>query len=395
MRTFRTFGIVFLTWVLWLLVSQYFFCNRYSFPDPVAFEGSEIFNPYDSLNPAHWVKGNFHAHAHAWNGITNGHGTAEDIHAAYDSLQYGVHCVSNYHQIDTTHSTSLATYLPAYEHGYNTRKTHQLVLGSTGVQWIDYLFPQTVHNKQHVLDQLKQWGTVTILNHPGLRTGYTDEDMAQLENYDCMEVLNPSVTSTNAWDAALSAGKRVFIVGDDDIHNVLTKERLGTMCTFVNLPKKSGQNVLEALRTGKSYGVKIGKEQDLTDMPYLKKLTVNVDSVFVEMSHPANEIYVTGQEGKTLSKKHGADQIRFRISTDDHYARTTFHYTNGTSIYLNPVFFTSPSGYQPGVPVIHHQETLLYRTVGILILGTWMALIWRLTAGNRPQRFRLRRLVFR
>jgi hypothetical protein len=187
----------------------------------------------------------------------------------------------------------------------------------------------------------------------------------------------------------------VFIVGDDDIHDVLNKERLGTMCTFVNLPKKSGQAVLEALRSGKSYGVKIGKEQDLSDMPYLKKLTVNADSIIVEMSHPANEILVTGQGGKTISIAQATGQIKFRLSKNDHYARTTFHYANGTSVYLNPVFFVPTSGYQRGVPVIHRQETLLYRTVGIMILGTWLALIRRLTAGNRPKRFRVRRLVFR
>ena len=69
----------------------------------------------------HWVKCNFHAHARSWNGITNGHGTAIMINSAYKSLKYGVHCVSNYQNIDTTGCMG-KSYISAYEHGYNINK---------------------------------------------------------------------------------------------------------------------------------------------------------------------------------------------------------------------------------------------------------------------------------
>jgi hypothetical protein len=59
-----------------------------------------------------------------------------------------------------------ANYLPTYEHGYNIRKTHQLVLGSSEVPSLDYLFPQTSHNKQHVLSHLAGSDNMLILNHP-------------------------------------------------------------------------------------------------------------------------------------------------------------------------------------------------------------------------------------
>ncbi|PSL22957.1 hypothetical protein [Dyadobacter jiangsuensis] len=394
MKILRIFLLAFCSWVLWLLVSQFLFCPRYQFNDPIPFEGPALYNPYDSISSSPWVKCNFHAHAHAWEGVTNGHGTASDIHNAYKALHYGVYCVSNYHHIDTTHSTH-ANYLPAYEHGYNIRKTHQLVLGSTEVQWLDYLFPQTAHNKQHVLSHLSGTDNVLILNHPALKNGYTAEDLAQLANYDCMEVLNPSVTSTAQWDAALSAGKRVFIVGDDDIHDVISKERLGTRCTFVNVRNNSASEVIRALKTGKSYGVIVGENQSHDSIPHLQSLTVHHDTIQALMTQTASEVTITGQNGRVLALARHADRISYRITPGDRYVRVTFKYANGTEVLLNPVFFTPKNGYQP-VPVYENfNETMFFRSIGTCILGGWLLLVVRLITGQRQQRYGRRRLSWR
>lgn len=317
MKILRIILLAFSSWVIWLLVSQFFFCPRYQLNAPIPFEGPIVYNPYDSVVAAQWVKCNFHAHSRAWEGVTNGHGTSSDIHNAYKALHYGVHCVSNYHHIDTTHSTR-GNYLSAYEHGYNIRKTHQLVLGSNEVQWLDYLFPQTTHNKQHVLSHLAGPDNVVILNHPALKNGYTGEDLAQLTHYDCMEVLNPSVTSTAQWDAALSAGKRVFIVGDDDIHDVISKNRLGIRCTFVNVRNNSAGEVIHALKTGQSYGVIVGESQHHDSIPQLKSLTVRHDTIIAIMTQKAREVTITGQNRE--GARHG---LRHRSHQPPHRSRRT------------------------------------------------------------------------
>lgn len=399
MKLIRITLLVFLSWVLWLVVSQFFFCPRYQFNDPIPFEGPTLYNPYDSTgtmpgSASRWVKCNFHAHSRAWEGVTNGHGSAADIHNAYKALHYGVHCVSNYHHIDTTHSTR-ANYLPAYEHGYNIRKTHQLVLGSNDVQWLDYLFTQTSHNKQHVLSHLGSADNVVILNHPALKNGYTAEDLAQLTHYDCMEVLNPSVTSTAQWDAALSAGKRVFIVGDDDIHDVISKKRLGTRCTFVNVRNNSAREVIHALKTGRSYGVIVGENQSHDSIPQLQSLTVRNDTVTAHMTQAASEVTITGQNGKVLALARHTNRISHHITPADRYARVTFKYANGTEIFLNPVFFTPENGYQPTPVYENFNETMFYRSVGTCILGGWLLLVARLMTGQRPQRYGRRRLSWR
>lgn len=394
MKILRIALLAFFSWVIWLLVSQFFFCPRYQLNDPIPFEGPVLYNPYDSVRASHWVKCNFHAHSRAWEGVTNGHGTARDIHQAYDALDYGVHCVSNYHHIDTTHSTA-ANYLSAYEHGYNVLKTHQLVLGSEEVRWLDYLFPQTTHNKQHVLSHLASPDDVVILNHPALRNGYTAEDLAQLAHYDCMEVLNPSVTSTAQWDAALSAGKRVFIVGDDDIHDVISRKRLGTRCTFVNAGKNSAGEVIHALKTGQSFGVIVGENQRHDAIPQLKSLTVRNDTIVAVMTQNATEVTLTGQNGKILAIARKTDRILHHIVPEERYARATFRYANGTEILLNPVFFTARNGYRP-VPVYENfNETMFFRSIGTCILGGWLLLFARLLTGRPPQHYGRRRLSWR
>lgn len=369
---------ILLTWLLWLGVSQYFLCPRYQFDgQPAPFEGPVIYNPYQGIGEGSWFKCNFHAHAHAWNGLTNGHGTAGDVHATYRNLGYDFHCVSNYHQVDTT-GISSDLFIPAYEHGYNVRKTHQQVLGSHEVKWLDYLMPQNTHNKQRVLDALYEPGVVIVLNHPKVRSGYTPEDLQRLTGYDCMEVLNPAGISTAAWDAALSSGKKVFIVGNDDTHNVIKRVRVGLMCTFVNTREKKGSQVLDALKSGQSIGVMVGREQHPDSIPVLKEMEVSGDSVRIAVSHLPDSAEVTGQNGKALEFQRDGKGLRFRLRPEDHYARSTFYFPSGTILFLNPVFFTPESGYTERLVAADWRDTLLYRSMGAAILLLWVALIARL-----------------
>jgi len=387
MKTVRISLLILGTWVLWLVVSQYLLGIRFHFEEHFPFEGTALYNPYEGLDARNWIKCNFHAHAKAWNGVTNGHGTASDVHDAYRSLHYGVHCVSNYHFIDST-GASEQSFIPAYEHGYNLTKTHQLILGSQQVQWLDYLLPQTIHNKQDVLKNLKTQNNVIILNHPHLRKGYTRDDLSQLSDYDCMEVLNPAIISTGEWDAALSAGKKVFIVGNDDTHDVLAKARLGKMCTLVNVPDNQGELVLRALKAGQSYGVEVGENQSIDSIPLLRQLRMDGAAMTVEMDQVAQEVTVTGQNGKVLASYQNTNIIRYCLQKSAHYARATFKYSNGTTIYLNPVFFTPPTGYEATVAYVDNSSTTLYRALGISILILWILAVRWMVGYPRNLRYR-------
>ncbi|MBC7915221.1 MAG: hypothetical protein H7Y07_13970 [Pyrinomonadaceae bacterium] len=384
MNSLRLLLIVFLSFILWQFLSQFFFCTQFSFKESTPFKGDSVYNPYSLVNSKHWKKCNFHAHANAWKGITNGEGTASDVHHAYDSLHYNVHCVSNYHSIDTN-IQSQANYIPAYEHGYNILKTHQLVLGSQKVCWLDYILPQTLSNKQDILNYLSaDTNAVVILNHPAMREGYGEKDFLYLNNFHCMEVLNPAGTSFPQWDAALSAGKPIFIVGNDDIHNVIKKERLGRMCTFVNAEEENKDMVLHALKKGSSYGVIIGNTQHADSIPLLKGLTMSNDTIRIEMDSKAAVISFIGQNGRNLASFSNTEKAQYILQKEDHYARAVITYQNGTGIFLNPVFYVQTSNPSQGVVLANIPMTMFLRALGFSIAGTWIFWVYIFLFGKAP-----------
>ena len=143
------------------------------------------------------------------------------------------------------------------------------------------------------------------------------------------------------------------------------------------------------------YGVIVGENQSHNAIPQVQSLTVRHDTIDALMTQTANEVTITGQNGKVLALARHTDRISYRITPDDRYARVTFKYANGTEILLNPVFFTPKNGYQPTPVYENFNETMFFRSVGTCILGGWLLLVARLITGQRPQRYGRRRLSWR
>ena len=380
MNKLALFPVVFLSFILWIIVNQYFFCPHFSFSSPRPFSGKLLYNPYDSINPNNWIKCNFHAHTNAWHGLTHGKGTAADISHVYDSMKYAVHCVSNYEKIDTTFIRTPG-FIPAYEHGYGINKTHQLVLGGSKVCWNDYLFPQTLSNKQYILNCLSSNPRdVVIVNHPANRTGYYASDFEYLTNYNCIEVLNPFAISVAHWDSALSSGKPAFIVGNDDVHDIFSKDSFGRMCTWVNVSSVKEANVLNALKQGKCYGMIIGK--GAKDLPVLKRFSVNKDTISFEMSEVARQISFTGQNGTVLASYINSSSAQYIVKPGDQYVRAVIGYTDGTSIFLNPVFRYNGTKITQTPVFINTQKTAIFRLMGIFILTAWLRMAFPLVVSK-------------
>lgn len=387
MKMSRLLITIFLSYIVWIVISQYFFCPLFSFNTPKPFSGNALYNPYDSIAKEKWIKCNFHAHTNAWNGLTNGHGTANDIYHAYDSLGYGVYCVSEYQKINRA-LIARPGYIPAYEHGYGIKKTHQTVLGSDRVCWGDYLLPQTLSNKQHILNSISDNSTnVIIINHPSNRNGYESTDFKYLANFHCMEVLNPSALSFPQWDTALSFGKPVFIVGNDDLHNVFTGDRLGAMCTWVNVSSITERNVLNALKGGRSYGMVVGKSKDT--LPILQRFEISNDTILIEMSKIASQITLIGQNGQILNSYKNTSTAQYTFKSSDHYARANIEYKNGTSIFLNPVFRHNRSDLNHVVAAVNIKKTFVFRLMGAIIIVIWMRIIFLFVFSKQTQKILL------
>ena len=392
MKAIRLILLFLCTLVIWFAVNQYFFCPSYNFPAPAPFKGSQLYNPYAYMDSGCWHKCNFHAHSNAWKGLTNGDDSASTIWKKYDLLGYSVHCVSEYQQINESFHNSI-NYIPAYEHGFNLRKTHQLVLGDDHISWLDYFFPQTLSNKQRVLNVLKQNDSnIVVLNHPQLKKGYSPDELRYLTNYQCMEVLNASVASFPQWDAALSAGKAVFIVGDDDTHHINDINCIGRECTWINLKVINRRNVLAALRYGQGYGMHIASLKGESPMnrikrikyqlPVLKSFILRDDTIFVKMNQPAERILFSGQDGKILSAFSGTSSAYYVIKKDDPYVRSSFLFRDGTAIFLNPVFRHSGDPFLMKGAVVNHGRTVLLFLLGLNILLLWAVLLLMMIFGT-------------
>ena len=235
------------------------FCGRlgaypiYRFPPATAFHGDSLYNPYRAAT-GRWYKANFHAHSTAWGGATDANDRLADVVAAYRSMGYDIIGVSNYQAPGWTGKGGDGL-VPVYKHGYNIMKTHQLVIGAHGVSWLDYVLPQNVHQKQFVLDHLSRPDVVVALNHPRFHDGFGMNDMESLTGIALIEVLNHYRRSFGHWDAALGAGRRAWIVGDDDSHDVRNADETAVYWTMVNTRSPRTVDVVRAMREGCAYGV--------------------------------------------------------------------------------------------------------------------------------------------
>ena len=300
------------------------------------------------MNTNDVVIANFHAHSRVWKGWTNGKGSAADIWRRYDSMGYRFHAVSQYHLIDTF-SHQASNYVPGYEHGLNLKKTHQLVLGASSVLWKDYFFPQTIDNKQHIINQLAaDPNAMVVLNHPGMRNGYTPSDFKKLYNYDFVEILNPQATSVAQWDTALSSGHPVFGIANDDVHDIFNNDIIGRHYTIIYGTHGTSTGMYASLKSGASIAVWLPeikneslaekKKRNIENMHLIRSVALHQDTIRVDFSKNVEMIRLIGQNGKLLKQISNANAIEYPILFNDTYVRVELKLTDGTRFYMNPFF---------------------------------------------------------
>lgn len=369
----KSIGIILL--ILFTVIAvEYIICPVYDFPEPQAFKGDHLFNPYQDINDLHWRRANFQVQSHAWGGITNGRKNENVlIDSVYRSLNYEVIAISDYQKINKFGSSS-PEYLPVYEHGYGIHKTHQVLIGAEKVIWTDYPFFQTLHNKQHIIDLLGESSELVYIAHPKIRDAYMAEDMKYLSGYTGIEVLNYFGRSPHHWDSALSAGYPATILGNDDAHDVSRPDEVGHRCTYINSNALHGDSISEALKNGRSYGfdvfryadepmdVKITKAKTL---PYLNYAKMEGNTFKVKASGDVKHIVFKGQHGKVRYAAHKVDSAAYVIKDDDTYIRTEIIFNDKSVMYLNPVFrYDGIDPWKQRTPEINLYKTYLLRVVG-------------------------------
>jgi hypothetical protein len=355
------------TVIVLISLLPYLSCPVYRFPDPEPFHGEHWYNPYEEPGPE-WLKANFHAHIHTWAGLTNGKGTPEELHEVYDRMGYDIIGISNYQDINSNLGY-MDNYIPVYEHGYNLKKSHQLVLGAREVVWSDYIYLQTLHMKQHMLRKLQPGSELVVLAHPVLRKGYRPEEVHRLSGYDLMEVYNRNKYSGRLWDQALSAGFPIWALGNDDVHDISSAREVGKAWSMINAKTRESSSVYEALRKGRSYTVKGTLGQSALT---LKSLQMQGDTLTIAVNVPAS-IWFIGQNGLVKKSVDHAVTASLVLDEGDTYIRAEVK-DSLTTIILNPVIRFNGINLPVKAAEINRPLTIIYRLL-ILVFITELVFI--------------------
>ena len=357
----------------------------YDYPPEAAFSGSQLLNPYESVSDP-WQRANLHAHGRPWGSLTNGRQSDADIVRAYQSFGYSVAGVSNYQHIAAAHGVPT---IPIYEHGYNVVKRHQLAIGARSVTWFDFPLWQTLSNQQYVINRVAATADLVALAHPYSRDAYALEDLRQLTGYHLIEVVNGPFLFEDSWDAALSAGRIVWAVGDDDTHDLTDERRTAVAWTMINAPSADTKDVVEALRAGRAYAVSRTNESASAIETRLGEVTVREGTLTVSCEGDPSMFIFVGQNGVVKKTVKNAMSASYTFSHDDSYIRTVIR-SPRTAMFLNPVLRHDGSGPAPLAAQVDMPGTWLFRG-GLVLVSVALGLLYR--ERRRPARQRSPRAV--
>ena len=363
-----------------IVVAISLFRPSYSFDEPKPFHGSYLHNPYKDMNPDNWIQANFHAHTRQFGGLTNGRvNTNEMLDSAYSALGFDYIGISDYNKINYYDSAN-PSFIPTYEHGYGIFKIHQLCIGAEKVRLLDYFAFQNLSMKQHTLNRLAKQTRLAIPAHPSfVKNGYLVEDMKYLSNYKLMEVLNGFRISTAHWDTALSNGHLVYLIGNDDSHDVNDITYMGRRFTMINAPENNPEQLMQALENGNAVGVDFSVISDETleqkiqrikkDLPYITRVELKGDTLLVSASKPFFKIRFIGQDGVELDAQKYKKTGIYVIKQDDNYVRAELIFNDWTRLYLNPITrHESSEIVKQRLDHINWTKTIILWVVYILVL---------------------------
>ena len=366
------------------LLAMNLFVPVYVFDKPVPFHGDYLHNPYQDIDSTYWKCCNFHGHTRQYAGITNGRANGNIIYdSMYRMFGYDHIGISDYNKVNNFEDGRDPGFIPGYEHGYNVWKTHQVCLGTKKVRHIDYFLFQTLSHKQHTINKLCKQNRVVAVAHPSFVEGsYNIRDMKYLSNYKIMEVLNGFVNSPEHWDMALSNGHLVYLIADDDTHDVLKVNDIALRITYLNAKENNADMLFDALLSGKAVGIDfdLNRQEKMEDkvvrfkrdIPYLNSAKLNGDVFTVNVTKPIRKAEFIGQNGTVLKEENhqitdSISHLFYKILPTDQYVRTVLTFFDGTTMWLNPV--------------TRHESPYLEQQRLDHISYWWTAVLWMVCVG--------------
>jgi hypothetical protein len=219
--------------------------------------------------------------------------------------------------------------------------------------------------------------------------------MKVLRGYDLIEALSNFKNSLELWDAALSSGNPVFLIADDDAHNLDKPNDYGRVATVIHSANTAEDSLLSALKKGSAYGLVVqtpegdsheAKAKRFKKLPQMLAHTVANDSVHLQFSDSIRELKAVGQDGKVLldlALNNQSSSYTFALTDVSHFVRFEVKMKDGSKIYTNPIIRSAdgkiPVVFQAGVDIWASQ---FYRLLGILVIGFFILRV------RNPNRFR-------
>ncbi len=356
--------------IAFILTLQYYHTEIFNKTPNEKFNGSFFYNPYQYYSH-HTLRANFHAHSIAWLSLTNGYQKPNEIYNHYKDKGYDIASLSNYQNI--TIDTSNSLYLPAYEHGYNLKKRHHIIIGAESVSFFDFAIFQTHHNKQQVIKKLQERNGLIAIAHPRFNNAYNKEDMKFLRGYDFIEVFTYYRSSPELWDAALSNGYPAWLMANDDCHDINKNRQCIVNWTRISPKAKSRKEVMEALKTGCFYGVRNEKHEEINS---LDSCIVVGNQIIVYFKSNANRLSFVADNGEVKYEVLNQKMASYTIKNTDSYVRVEAQ-TGDELIYLNPIIkydgISLPS--KSEFPTVNIVLTVLFRLIVLLTNALIVVLI--------------------
>jgi hypothetical protein len=370
--------------ILIALIFQYVINTKYTFPEPHAFKGEFWYNPYKGMDSTKWKLANFHSHDRTF--FENEKLTNKSIlylDSLYRYFGYSIITISDYQYINQYEKKN-KWFVPVYEHGFQYYKNHQLVLNAKKTNWQDFPFRQTLSNKQFIIDQLKKdTASIITITHPIYRNAYSLNDFKYLSNYNSLEIANHERLFTSCYDTILSEGHPVFVMADDDAHDMTNIKEICSSFNIINTDMAS-DSIINSLRTGKSFGVKFNissfktneeKKASLQKLPEINSFTLKNDTLTVSLNKAVKAIRFIGQKGSEKKRIINCTSGSYPIRREDTYIRTEILCNDGTIYFLNPVFRYAGVRFADYTPSNNAVKTWAWRSTVFIIL-IFTILLW-------------------
>ncbi len=362
--------LVILLLLILILSFQYYHTEIYNFTESKPFTGKYIYNPYQDYE-ATGLKANFHAHSNAWNNITNGKQTPDEVINHYKNKEYDIISLSDYNKINV--DIKDPEYISTYEHGMNFGKRHQLVIGADYVKHFDFYLFQNKHHKQQIIKKIKSENSLISLAHPKLLNAYTSDDLIMLRGVTHLEILNHYKSSTTIWDQSLSNGKLLWALSGDDSHDIEKPYYTFVNWNRIGVSDRKKNDVMEALAKGNHYSVTNKKHCETN---FLDSCILNKNCVTVYFKNQADRITFIGDQGIIRKDYENCKTASYTFSLSDTYIRIEAE-TGSGKIFLNPLIRYNGK-HLPIIsyyPEVNLYLTILYRVAVLGLNSLIMALI--------------------